>query len=210
MKVLLVTDIKRLGWLGDVVEVSEGYARNYLLPQGLANVVTEANLKAIAEEKKRRAEQRKLGRERLEEVAAAVEGAEAVLAAKASATGRLFGSVTPSDIAGNLREQGFEVPDDVVAMGGHIKEVGTHSVSLKFAPDLAATVSVVVVPLGLPAQAGGGDVAAGESRPSASPSEGRASGEGLDEDITSPKEPEQARQTDGGQGGENEPTDQDK
>ncbi len=60
----------------------------------------------------------------------------------------MFGSVTPSDIAGNLREQGFEVPDDVVAMGGHIKEVGTHSVSLKFAPDLAATVSVVVVAAG--------------------------------------------------------------
>ncbi len=170
MKVLLVTDIKALGWLGDVVEVSEGYARNYLLPQGLANVVTEANLKAIAEEKKRRAEQRKLGRKRLEEVAAAVEGAEAVLAAKASATGRLFGSVTPSDIAGNLREQGFEVPDDVVAMGGHIKEVGTHSVSLKFTPDLTATVSVIVVAAG--------------------------------EDITSLKEPEQ--------GGENEPTDQDR
>jgi len=148
MKVLLVTDIKVLGWLGDVVEVSEGYARNYLLPQGLANVVTEANLKAIAEEKKRRAEQRKLGRKRLEEVAAAVEGAEAVLAAKANEQGVLFGSVTPSDIAGNLREQGFEVPDDVVAMGGHIKEVGTHSVSLKFAPDLAATVSVVVVAAG--------------------------------------------------------------
>ena len=183
MKVLLVTDIKALGWLGDVVEVSEGYARNYLLPQGLANVVTEANLKAIAEEKKRRAEQRKLGRKRLEEVAAAVEGAEAVLAAKANEQGVLFGSVTPSDIAGNLREQGFEVPDDVVAMGGHIKEVGTHSISLKFAPDLAATVSVVVVPLGLPAQAGRGGVAAGE-------------------DITSLKGPEQ--------GGENEPTDQDK
>jgi len=161
MKVLLVTDIKTLGWLGDVVEVSEGHARNYLLPQGLANVVTEANLKAIAEEKKRRAEQRKLGRKRLEEVAAAVEGAEAVLAAKASATGRLFGSVTPSDIAGNLREQGFEVPDDVVE-SCYIKEVGTHSVSLKFAPDLTATVSVVVVPLGLPAQAGGGGVAADE------------------------------------------------
>jgi len=145
MKVLLVNDVKRLGWLGDVVEVSEGYARNYLLPQGLANVVTEANLKAIAEEKKRRAEQRKLGRKRLEEVTAAVEGAEAVLAAKANEQGVLFGSVTPSDIAGNLREQGFEVPDDVVAMSGHIKEVGTHSVSLKFAPDLTATISVVVV-----------------------------------------------------------------
>ena len=189
MKVLLVTDIKVLGWLGDVVEVSEGYARNYLLPQGLANVVTEANLKAIAEEKKRRAEQRKLGRQRLEEVVAAVEGAEAVLAAKANEQGVLFGSVTLSDIAGNLREQGFEVPDDVVE-GCHIKEVGTHSVSLKFAEDLTATVSVVVV--------AAGPVRGELSEPSAPSMAGSSNGAG--EDITSLKGPEQ--------GGENEPTDQ--
>jgi len=148
MKVLLVNDVKTLGWLGDVVEVSEGYARNYLLPQGFSVPVTEANLRAIAEEKKRRAEQRNREKKRLEQTAAAVEGAEAVLAARANEQGVLFGSVTPSDIAGNLREQGFEVPDDVVAMSGHIKEVGTHSVSLKFAPDLTATVSVVVVAAG--------------------------------------------------------------
>ena len=144
MKVLLVNDVKALGWLGDVVEVSEGYARNYLLPQGFSVPVTEANLKAIAEEKKRRAEQRNCEKKRLEQTAAAVEGAEAVLAARANEQGVLFGSVTPSDIAGNLREQGFEVPDDVVE-SRHIKEVGTHSVTLRFAPDLAATVSVVVV-----------------------------------------------------------------
>jgi len=145
MKVLLINDVKALGWLGDVVEVSEGYARNYLLPQGFSVPVTEANLKAIAEEKKRRAEVRNREKKRLEQTAAAVEGAEAVLAARANEQGVLFGSVTPSDIAGNLREQGFEVPDDVVAMSGHIKEVGTHSVTLRFAPDLTATVSVVVV-----------------------------------------------------------------
>jgi large subunit ribosomal protein L9 len=73
-----------------------------------------------------------------------VEGAEAVLAARANEQGVLFGSVTTSDIAGNLREQGFEVPDDVVE-SCHIKEVGTHSVTLRFAPDLTATVNVVVV-----------------------------------------------------------------
>ena len=145
MKVLLCEDVKRLGWLGDVVEVNAGYARNYLFPQGLAKVVTEVNLKSLAEEKAGRAEQRKHERERLEEAAAAVEGAEAVVAAKANEQGVLFGSVGEREIAANLREQGFEVADEVVQLPEHIKQVGTHSISLKFDKDLTATVSVVVV-----------------------------------------------------------------
>jgi large subunit ribosomal protein L9 len=145
MKVLLCEDVAALGWLGDVVQVSAGYARNYLLPQGLAIVPTEANLKALAKEKAKRGEQRKVAVQRLEEVAAAVEGAEAVVAAKANEQGVLFGSVGSRDIAANLREQGFEVADNVVKLPEHIKQVGTHSVSLKFTEDLTATVSVVVV-----------------------------------------------------------------
>jgi large subunit ribosomal protein L9 len=145
MRVLLCEDVAALGWLGDVVEVRTGYARNYLLPQGLAIVPTEANLKALAKERAKRAEQREVAEERLAEVAAAVEGAEAVVAAKANEQGVLFGSVGPREIAANLREQGFEVADDVVKLPEHIKQVGTHSVSLKFGTDLTATVSVVVV-----------------------------------------------------------------
>jgi large subunit ribosomal protein L9 len=145
MKVLLCEDVKRLGWLGDVVEVNEGYARNYLLPQGIAKVATEANMRAIAKDKARRAEQRIQERTRLDEAAKAVDGAEAVLAAKANEQGVLFGSITAGQIAANLREQGFEVADDVVRLPEHIKQVGTHSVTLRFAEDLTATVSVVVV-----------------------------------------------------------------
>ena len=145
VKVLLCEDVKALGWLGDVVEVATGYARNYLLPKGLAIVPTEGNLRSLAKEKARRAEHRKLARESAETLAVAVEGAEAVIAAKANEQGVLFGSVGPREIAANLREQGFEVADDVVALAENIKQVGTHSVSLKFDKDLTATVSVVVV-----------------------------------------------------------------
>jgi len=148
MKVLLCEDVKKLGWFGDVVEVSEGYARNYLLPQGLAKVAIDDNIKAIAKEKAKRAEQRIKELSRLEEAAKAVEGAEAVLAARANEQGVLFGSISASQIATNLREQGFEVADEVVQLPHHIKQVGTHSVTLKFAEDLTATVSVVVVPEG--------------------------------------------------------------
>jgi large subunit ribosomal protein L9 len=145
MKVLLCEDVNDLGWLGDVVEVSAGHARNYLLPQGLAKVATEANIKSLAEEKAGRAKQRLHDRKRLEEAAAAVEGAEAVLAAKANEQGVLFGSVGAGEIAGNLREQGFEVADEVVQLDENIKQVGTSEVTLKFADDLTAAVSVVVV-----------------------------------------------------------------
>jgi large subunit ribosomal protein L9 len=145
MKVLLVKDVAKLGWLGDVVEVSTGYARNYLLPQRLAKVPSEANLKSIAKEKAKHAEQRIADRKRLEQAAAAVEGAEAVIAAKANELGHLFGSVTADEIAANLRGQGFEVADEIVKLGEHIKEVGTAKVTLEFAEDIKATVNVVVV-----------------------------------------------------------------
>ncbi len=145
MKVLLCEDIRKLGWLGDVVDVTEGYARNYLLPQGLAKVATEGNIRAIAKAKAERAEQRMKERKRLEAAAEAVNDAEAVLAAKANEHGVLFGSITDRMIAANLREQGFAVADEVVRLPEHIKQVGTHSVTLKFADEVTATVSVVVV-----------------------------------------------------------------
>ena len=146
MKILLCEDITKLGWLGDVVEVNTGYARNYLLPQGLAKMATDVSIRAIAEEKAKRAEQRINDSRRLENAAKAVEGAEAVVAAKANEQGHLFGSVAERQIAANLRAQGFKVADDVVQLPEHIKEVGTHAVTLKFADNVTATVNVVVVP----------------------------------------------------------------
>jgi len=145
-KVLLCQDIMRLGWLGDIVEVPTGYARNYLLPQGLAKAVTEANIKSLAKEKAKRSEQRIHERKRLDAAASAVQGAEAVIAAKANEQGNLFGSVGSQQIADNLRQQGFEVADEIVQLPEHIKQVGTFTdVVLKFAEDLTATVTVVVV-----------------------------------------------------------------
>jgi len=146
MKVLLCEDIRKLGWLGDVVEVAEGYARNYLLPQGKAKVATEGNIRAIAQAKAERAAERLKERKLLEAAAEAVGGAEAVLAAKANEHGVLFGSITEAMIAANLREQGFAVADDVVKLPAHIKQIGSHDVTLKFADEVTATVNVVVVP----------------------------------------------------------------
>ncbi|MBM4025453.1 MAG: 50S ribosomal protein L9 [Planctomycetes bacterium] len=146
MKVLLCEDIRGLGWLGDIVEVNTGYARNYLLPQRLATVATEGNVRALAKEKAKRAEQRLQERRRIEKAVEAVRGAEAVLAARANEQGVLFGSITEHMIAANLRAQGFEVADEIVKLPEHIKQLGTHEVTLRFAEELTATVRVVVVP----------------------------------------------------------------
>ena len=145
MKVLLCEDVENLGWLGDVIEVKDGYARNYLVPQGIATVPTEANIKALAEEKTKRVQERKLVHEQAERAAQAVSGAEAVIAAKANEQGHLFGSVSERDIAANLRDQGFEIADKMVQLRDHIKEIGVHEVALKIAADLTVTVNVIVV-----------------------------------------------------------------
>ena len=145
MKVLLCQDVEKLGWLGDIVEVTEGFARNYLLPQRLAIAATDVNIKALAEEKAKRAEQRQLDQQRIVRAAKAVDGAQVIIAAKANELGHLFGSVTGGDIAANLRGQGFEVNDDVVKLPEHIKEVGTYDITLKYTTDVTASVKVVVV-----------------------------------------------------------------
>ncbi len=152
MKVLLVSDVRKLGWLGDVVEVADGYARNYLFPQGLAKAATDNNIRSIAKAKAARAEERKLERRQLEKVCTSVNEAEAVIAAAVNELGHLFGSVSKHDIAKNLREQGFEIADEVIELHEHIKEVGTYKIKLEFADDLIATVSLVVVPEGVDAE----------------------------------------------------------
>jgi len=148
MKVLLTGDVKKLGWLGDVVDVADGYARNYLLPQGLAKMATDNNIRTIAKAKAKHAEERKLLRAQLEKVAAAVDGKEAVIAAAANEQGHLFGSVFRHNIAENLRAQGYEVQDDAVGLYEHIKEVGSYKIKLEFMDDLTASINLLIVPEG--------------------------------------------------------------
>jgi len=153
MKVLLTRDVEKLGWLGDIVEVKTGYARNYLLPQRAATIPTEENINALAEEKAKRAQQRLEEKKRILNAAENVNGAEVVLAMKANEQGHLFGSVSQQAIAENLRGQGFYVADEVVVLPEHIKEIGTHEVTLRYripgdggsVTDKIAKVKVVVV-----------------------------------------------------------------
>jgi len=132
MKVLLTRDVEKLGWLGDIVEVKTGYARNFLLPQRVAIVPSEDNIKVLADERAKRAEQRLEEKKKIVSAAETVAGAEVVLAMKANEQGHLFGSVSQRAIAENLRGQGFYVADEVVVLPEHIKEIGTHEVTLRY------------------------------------------------------------------------------
>ena len=145
MKILLCQDVDKLGWYGDVVEVRDGYARNYLLPYGLATIPTEEKIASMAAERAKRAEERKLVLEQLLKIAESVNEAEVKIVAKANEQGHLFGSVGEKEIAEALREQGHEIKEAMVAMGGHIKELGTHDVKLKVAQGVPTKVTVVVV-----------------------------------------------------------------
>jgi len=145
MKVLLHTDIPKLGYLGDVVEVSQGYARNYLLPQKLAVKPTENNVKAIEKDRSLQTEKRRLANEKLVKIAGTVNGAEITIEALANKQGHLFGSVTEQNIAEALQKKGFEVQTKHVAMSEHFRMLGTFDVNLIFAPDIQADVQVTVV-----------------------------------------------------------------
>ncbi len=145
MKVLLHADVPKLGYFGDIVEVKVGYARNYLIPQGIAVMPTKANIKAIEEERARKVEVRRLQREALVKAADRVAGAEVTIEANANEQGHLYGSITESMIAEALQRAGYEVKSSQVKMAEHFTMLGSFTVPLRFAEDLTTEVKVWVV-----------------------------------------------------------------
>ncbi len=145
MKVLLCQDVEGLGWYGDVVDVKQGYARNYLIPQRIATAPSDDKIRAMAKEKAVRSAERELAMGKIKAAAEVVNGAEITVIAKVNEAGHMFGSVTEKDIAEKLREQNFEVNDKYVKLTEHIKDVGEYSVELRFGYEVTAAVKVVVV-----------------------------------------------------------------
>ena len=144
MKVILKETVPNLGTVGDVVTVRDGYARNYLIPRGLAAVADPRNLKAI-EHQKRMLEKKRL-REiaKAEELARALDGQRLVFRRRASDQHHLFGSVTSIDIERALQEKGFAVTRKQVALDHPIKSVGEFPVTLKLHGGVKAQVVAVV------------------------------------------------------------------
>ncbi len=146
MQIILMEKIANLGQLGEVVKVKEGYARNYLIPQGKAKRATPANL---AEFEKRRVELEKAQADALtvaQERATKLEGLLVQLTRKAGVDGKLFGSVTNSDIAEALAAQGFDIPKALIRMPeGPLKQVGDHAVKIALHADVVVSITVSVL-----------------------------------------------------------------
>ncbi|MFQ5424469.1 MAG: 50S ribosomal protein L9 [Phycisphaerae bacterium] len=145
MKLVLRKDIDRLGLCGDVVEVSAGYARNYLLPHHLALEPTKGNLKRIEEDKKAAAAVRARRRVELEGTLKRLTGVEVTISAASTPEGHLYGSVGPREISRALLDEGHSVHPDQLKMSENIKEIGTLEVPIILADDLSASVKVWVV-----------------------------------------------------------------
>lgn len=145
MQIILMQKVVNLGNLGDVVKVKDGYARNFLIPQGKAKRVTPSNL---AEFEAKRAELERVAAEQLaaaQELAAKLEGVTVTVTRKAGVDGRLFGSVGNIDIAEGLKTAGFDIEKSNVRLpNGPLKIVGDVQVDVALHTDVTATVTVAV------------------------------------------------------------------
>src|SRR5688572_28161059 len=146
IKLLLKESVKHVGKVGDVVEVSAGFARNYLLPQDLAVKPTPGNIKKV---EARRQEIERMERERRSEQEAMIrqlEGVEVTLERRANEQQHLFGSVTATDIAKSLQAQGFNINPDDINLPGRLDRIDKYTVKVKLAEDLATDVKVWIAP----------------------------------------------------------------
>lgn len=145
IEVILREDVKSLGKAGEMVRVKPGYARNYLLPHGLAFEATEGNKKRIAAETRARGVRNQAERTEAERVAAELSGVTLTLTGKAGEEGKLFGSITAQDVASALAAQGHQVDRRRIELEHPIKSLGEHRVGVRVHPEVHAEVRVTVV-----------------------------------------------------------------
>lgn len=145
MKVILKDDVKKLGRMGEIVKVADGYARNYLVPRGLAVIASTKNIKTVEHEKRNIQEKAKKIKNSAQELSDSLSRVKLVVKAKAGEEGKLFGSVTTMDIAELLKNEGFEIDKKKLSIDEPIKRLGKHTVNIKVHPDITTNVTVEVV-----------------------------------------------------------------
>ena len=145
MEVILRQDVKNLGKQGDRIKVAEGYARNFLIPRGLAVEATKGNLKHLQHQQKLDQERASRERAEAERVKAILDDLNLVIQARSGEGGRLFGSVTSGDITAAVKEAaGIEVDKRKVELEEPIKTVGNHNVKVKLLPGVVANLKIKV------------------------------------------------------------------
>lgn len=145
MKVILRKDFDKLGKVGDLVDVKDGFARNYLLPQEIAYVATEGGMRALEEEKKQHTYREQKGERDAQKIASRLDNVSITIKAKVGEDEKLFGSVTPQMIADALQEQGFTIDKRIIELEEPIKALGIYTVPVKVHPSIIGKVKVWVV-----------------------------------------------------------------
>ena len=149
MKVILIDEIRGLGTRGDVVNVKDGYARNYLLPKNLAREATPGNMKSVEQERKKWALLSQKEKEQASKAAESVKGTKVTVQKRVGENGQLFGSVTANEIADALMAKGLDVDKRRIELAHPIKSLGMHDVEVRLHKDVSAQIQVEVVPIGV-------------------------------------------------------------
>ena len=145
MKVVLRQAVDRLGQLGEIIEVKDGYARNYLIPQKIAYPATKGYLKALEEEKKQLTRRQEKELHTAEKLAAELEKVSLTIPVKVGEEDRLFGAVTSQSITDALAEKGFQIDKRKIELGDQIKTLGVYTVDVKLHSNVSAKIKVWVV-----------------------------------------------------------------
>jgi len=145
MRVILLQDVEKLGKKYDIKEVADGYARNFLIPKGLAKPATEEALRWLATQKEIEAKKAEEDLKKVQEIASAVDDQEIIIPVKVGEQDELFESITAQGIAEKLKELGFDIKKTQIALSEPIKELGEFPVKIKFEHNLEAEIKVIVV-----------------------------------------------------------------
>ena len=147
MKVILTKDVPELGKKGDVVDVADGYARNYLVPRALGVKASAGNLKDAERMRQARIDSERRAREEADQIKDALTGTRVVIAARAGDEGKLFGSIGPGDVAEAIKTfVGLEVPRSNIVVQPPIRAIGLHEITVRTHPEVEFPVTLDVIP----------------------------------------------------------------
>lgn len=148
MKIILKENIESLGKAGDTLKVSDGYARNYLIPKGLAIEASMASLKRLEHEKKLILQKAEKEKKKIMSIFDKLKGVVYTIPRRVSENEKIFGSVTPKDIEKAIFEQGIEIDKKMIILEEPIKSIGEFPVKIRLSSNLIAEIKVIVVPEG--------------------------------------------------------------
>jgi large subunit ribosomal protein L9 len=146
MRIILRQDMDSLGLEGDIVDVANGYARNYLIPKGIALVVNKQNIKLLETQRKKIEVKRLKAKEQAEKIKEKIAEMVVTISQKAGEEDKLYGSVTTMDIASRLEKQGIAIDRRKIALSKPIKTLGEFEVPVKLYPEVTGSIKVVVTP----------------------------------------------------------------